>query len=88
MLLDNDFYKYGVVIDYNLSNTEAGKGSCIFLHIWRSAKDGTLGCTAVEENVMKGILSWLDISHKPILVQAPENEYNELKKRYFLPWVV
>jgi L,D-peptidoglycan transpeptidase YkuD (ErfK/YbiS/YcfS/YnhG family) len=85
MLLDNDFYKYGVVIDYNLSKTEAGKGSCIFLHIWRSAKDGTFGCTAVEENAMKGILSWLDIAHKPILVQAPENEYNELKKRYFLP---
>jgi L,D-peptidoglycan transpeptidase YkuD (ErfK/YbiS/YcfS/YnhG family) len=85
MLLDNDFYKYGVVIDYNAPKTEAGKGSCIFLHIWRNAKEGTFGCTAVEENAMKNILSWLDISQKPILVQAPEEEYNALKKRYFLP---
>ena len=85
MLLDSDYYKYGVVIDYNTPKTDTGKGSCIFLHIWQNAKAGTFGCTAVEENAMKQILLWLDKSKNPILVQAPEREYEVLKKMYFLP---
>jgi L,D-peptidoglycan transpeptidase YkuD (ErfK/YbiS/YcfS/YnhG family) len=85
MLMDSDLYKYGVVIDYNFPKAEKDKGSCIFIHVWRNAQEGTFGCTAVEENAMKHILLWLDKSKKPILVQAPEKEYQLLKQKYFLP---
>jgi L,D-peptidoglycan transpeptidase YkuD (ErfK/YbiS/YcfS/YnhG family) len=85
MVLDNDYYKYGVVVDYNYPKSDTGKGSCIFLHVWRNAQEGTFGCTAVAESKMKQILLWLDIAKKPILVQAPEHEYAALKKMYFLP---
>jgi L,D-peptidoglycan transpeptidase YkuD (ErfK/YbiS/YcfS/YnhG family) len=85
MLMKTSHYKYGAVVDYNTAKTEVGKGSCIFLHIWGKAGSGTMGCTAIEENAMKKIFSWLDIAKKPMLVQVTEKDYEGLKKRYFLP---
>jgi L,D-peptidoglycan transpeptidase YkuD (ErfK/YbiS/YcfS/YnhG family) len=41
-------YKRGVVVDYPASGT-AKSGSCIFLHIWEAADQGTSGCVAAPE---------------------------------------
>lgn len=85
MLLDKIFYKYGAVVDYNFPNPEAGRGSCIFVHIWQDNQHGTAGCTAMPEDKMKNLLHLLDKSKRPILVQATEKDYEALKKMYSLP---
>jgi L,D-peptidoglycan transpeptidase YkuD (ErfK/YbiS/YcfS/YnhG family) len=65
MLRKDDLYKFGVVIDYNMNPVVSGKGSAIFLHIWRSADRGTAGCVAIEEKNLVKILKWLEPSKKP-----------------------
>ena len=42
MKRDDDQYKYGVVIEYNMHPIVKGKGSAIFLHVWNGG-DSTLG---------------------------------------------
>lgn len=85
MLLDKIFYKYGAVVDYNFPNPEAGRGSCIFVHIWQDNQHGTAGCTAMPEDKMKNLLHVLDKTKRPILVQATVKDYEVLKKTYGLP---
>ncbi len=85
MLLDKVYYKYGTVVDYNFPNPEAGRGSCIFIHIWQDNQHGTAGCTAMTEDRMKNLLHLLDKTKRPILVQATEKDYEGLKKAYSLP---
>jgi len=31
----DDYYKWGLFINHNAGKPIAGKGSCIFMHIWR-----------------------------------------------------
>lgn len=85
MLLDKIFYKYGAVVDYNFPNPEAGRGACIFVHIWQDNQHGTAGCTAMPEDKMKNLLHLLDKTKRPLLVQATEKDYEGLKKMYGLP---
>ncbi|MBJ3777710.1 hypothetical protein [Acuticoccus mangrovi] len=41
-------YRQGIVVEHP-TNREAAGGSCIFLHVWRGAGHGTLGCVAAPE---------------------------------------
>lgn len=85
MLLDKIYYKYGAVVDYNYPNPEAGRGSCIFVHIWQDNQHGTAGCTAMPEDKMKNLLQLLDKTKRPLLVQSTVKDYEALKKYYGLP---
>ena len=58
-------YRYGVVINYNMSPVVPGKGSAIFLHCMTGSY--TAGCVAVPESDMLYILNWLDSSKKPVI---------------------
>jgi len=78
-------YRLGVVVDHNTDPRENGGGSCIFLHIWLGAKTGTSGCTAMAGGKMESLLSWLDPSAHPLLVQLPEAEYKKLQTAWSLP---
>lgn len=78
-------YTYGAVIGHNYQQTIPGLGSCFFIHVWRGLGKPTAGCTAVEENNAKEIISWLDPEKKPILVQLPETMYAEVQKQWDLP---
>ena len=67
----------GIVVDHNGIVTEdtanlpqPGGGSCVFLHIWHSNDQGTIGCTATSEIDLETLLTWLDPARKPLLVQA------------------
>ncbi len=60
-------YELGLVINYNTHPVEKGKGSAIFLHIWRSAQKGTAGCVAVSKEYIVKILKWLAFQHIGIL---------------------
>lgn len=75
-------YNYVAVLDYNLPegkittnkrgirrsseppNTSRGGG--IFLHVDNGNK--TAGCIAVRENVMRGLMRWLDPTKDPLIV--------------------
>jgi D-alanyl-D-alanine dipeptidase len=84
-------YRWGVVIDYNGTVTgdanlpKPGGGSCVFLHIWHSHDQGTVGCTAMPQTDLKTLMTWLDPAHKPVLVQLPEPTYERLISRWMLP---
>lgn len=83
MLRKDDLYEWGVFVAHNSPEAEAGKGSCIFLHVWRQNDSGTAGCTAMDKGKMRELIKWLDPSKKPILLQMPENipEFAESKQK-------
>jgi L,D-peptidoglycan transpeptidase YkuD (ErfK/YbiS/YcfS/YnhG family) len=79
-------YKYGLVVGYNTGPaTQAGNGSCIFIHIWSGASKGTMGCTAMTEANLVRLMQWLDPTKRPVLVQAPRAVYQTLAQHYRLP---
>lgn len=72
-------YKYFIVIEHNTANPVAGKGSAIFLHIWKGEGSYTSGCTAVsEENLMK-IIKWLAPSSEPLIIQFPADDVQSVR---------
>jgi len=63
-------YVWGAVVNYN-TPAAAGKGSCIFLHVWGGPGSTTTGCTAMREEDLLTLLRWLDPAKNPRLVQFP-----------------
>jgi D-alanyl-D-alanine dipeptidase len=78
-------YRWGLVVRHNAAPPVAGRGSCIFLHIWAGPGRGTAGCTAMEEASLTELLRWLDPKKGPLLVQLPEGEYARLRAAWRLP---
>lgn len=78
-------YTIGLEVHHNFPNPQAGAGSAIFLHIWRSPTSGTAGCTAMDRKDLDRILCWLDPTKNPVLVQLPIEEYQSLKNSWHLP---
>ncbi|GEN34625.1 L,D-transpeptidase family protein [Aneurinibacillus danicus] len=64
-------YKYALVIRYNDNPVVPGKGSAIFMHIWRSPQSYTAGCVALSESNLLAVLRWLDPKKEPVIVQGP-----------------
>lgn len=89
MQLGDDRYRWGIVIDHNAASKSRpavpGGGSCIFLHIWLNPEQATVGCTAMAQEHLETVLAWLDPAHRPLLVQLPEAQYKELKRKWRLP---
>jgi L,D-peptidoglycan transpeptidase YkuD (ErfK/YbiS/YcfS/YnhG family) len=73
MRRNDNLYKYGIIIEYNTDPVIKGKGSAIFLHIWKRQDIPTAGCVAVsEENIIK-ILEWLDPAASPLIITGIRN---------------
>jgi L,D-peptidoglycan transpeptidase YkuD (ErfK/YbiS/YcfS/YnhG family) len=85
MRRNDELYRWVVVVDHNANTAEAGAGSCIFLHIWSGASQGTAGCTAMEATRMEEVIYWIDPAAHPLLVQMPEAEYAKLREVWKLP---
>ncbi|HLX92580.1 MAG TPA: L,D-transpeptidase family protein [Puia sp.] len=81
----DEYYKWGLFVNYNWPHSKPGDGSCIFLHIWENDHLGTDGCTAMQESDMLKVLHWLDYRKRPMLVEAPRSYYKLLTKKYHLP---
>ncbi len=92
----DELYRWGVVVEHNAGGVgqssmkakpkaKAGRGSCIFLHIWSGPNSSTSGCTALEAGLMEEVLRWLDVRQQPVLVQFPVSEYARLKAAWQLP---
>ena len=72
MLRDDILYRWGVYVAHNPHN-RAFRGSCISLHIWRGPGAPTAGCTAMAEEEMVRVMTWLDPAKEPLLVQGLED---------------
>jgi L,D-peptidoglycan transpeptidase YkuD (ErfK/YbiS/YcfS/YnhG family) len=77
-------YRFGIMIEHNWQ-PKPGFGSCIFLHVWDSARQGTAGCTAVSSANLEKLLHWLDAHKNPLIVQLPLREYFLLRRFWELP---
>jgi L,D-peptidoglycan transpeptidase YkuD (ErfK/YbiS/YcfS/YnhG family) len=80
-----DLYRLGVIVGYNAAPVRRGRGSCIFLHIWRSAGSPTSGCTAMPAQDLEAVVRWLDPALRPTLVQLPAAQYARLRSAWSLP---
>jgi len=80
MRRDDDQYKYGLVIEYNTNPVVKGKGSAIFLHVWRDGGP-TLGCVSMPEEMVSKILGWLDPAKKPLISMGTESELRAMGPR-------
>ena len=80
-----DQYRLGVIVGYNAAPPRAGRGSCIFLHIWAGPGSTTAGCTAMDAGVLEQLVRWLDRPRRPALVQLTEAEYERLRGGWGLP---
>jgi L,D-peptidoglycan transpeptidase YkuD (ErfK/YbiS/YcfS/YnhG family) len=80
MKRDDDQYMYGVVIEYNMHPIIKGKGSAIFLHVWKRG-GATLGCVSMPEEMVLKILGWLDPAKKPLIIMGTESELRALRSR-------
>jgi L,D-peptidoglycan transpeptidase YkuD (ErfK/YbiS/YcfS/YnhG family) len=81
----DNYYKWGLFVNYNSGNPVTGDGSCIFLHIWENDREGTDGCTAMKEEDILRVLHWIDAKQDPLLVQLPRKEYERIRKQLDLP---
>jgi len=78
MKRDDDQYKYGVVIEYNMHPIVKGKGSAIFLHVWKAGQP-TVGCVSMPEEMILRILPWLDPAKKPLIIMGTESELRAMR---------
>jgi L,D-peptidoglycan transpeptidase YkuD (ErfK/YbiS/YcfS/YnhG family) len=84
MVRKDDLYKWGIDVTHTRGKSE-GDGSCIFIHIWRGEGKPTAGCTASTEKNIVELLTWIDPSKQPRLVQITEADYSMLKQWFDLP---
>lgn len=89
MQRDDGQYDVGVLVDHNALGDAArkpiaGRGSCVFMHVWRRKGRGTAGCTAMARSDLEKVIEWLDPAKKPVLVQLPREEM--IKRR--IPWAL
>jgi L,D-peptidoglycan transpeptidase YkuD (ErfK/YbiS/YcfS/YnhG family) len=77
-------YKLGFVIGHN-DAAVAARGSCIFAHLWKQPGEPTAGCTAMSEDAMRDLFSWLRADGQPVFVLLPQSEYERLKEAWQLP---
>ncbi len=88
----DDLYELVIEVDHNRilpssGTPEDGDGSCIFLHVWRAPGKPTIGCTAMELESMKGLLSWLSPEASPVIVALPTARYESPRAAWQLPTI-
>ena len=88
MILPDIRYKWGLVVEHNHDPAVAGRGSCIFLHVWKDENTPTTGCTAMPEPALLHILGTLRPNAHPLLVQMPASVYEEKREAWRLPELV
>ncbi|HSD87368.1 MAG TPA: L,D-transpeptidase family protein [Kofleriaceae bacterium] len=84
LLRDDTLYTWVVDVGHNPDRAR-GKGSCIFLHVWRDKDSTTVGCTAMEEPRLAQLISTLDPKAEPLFVLLPRADYAALAPAWGLP---
>lgn len=85
MLRDDGQYALGLVIAQNAGPVVRGRGSCVFLHVWRGSRLPTAGCTAAAAADVRQLALWLDADRNPVIVQLPNTEYVRRREMWRLP---
>jgi hypothetical protein len=85
MRRNDALYTWVVDVKHNQRPATPGKGSCIFLHVWRGETNPTTGCTAMAQKNLEQVLSWLDPKAQPLLIQLPKTTYQTLQTVWELP---
>jgi L,D-peptidoglycan transpeptidase YkuD (ErfK/YbiS/YcfS/YnhG family) len=81
MRRDDHLYEIGIVVHHNTAPITKGKGSAIFLHVWRAPGVATAGCTAMAKQDLLDLIRWLDPAKKPLLIQAPGSQLGRIELR-------
>ncbi len=81
MKRDDGQYELGIVVGYNKKQIKQ-RGSCIFLHVEKSKGASTAGCTSMSLENIRKIVSWLDKSKNPILIQITHSQLDQILKLY------
>jgi L,D-peptidoglycan transpeptidase YkuD (ErfK/YbiS/YcfS/YnhG family) len=68
MKLDDDRYRYAIVIEYNTDPVVRGAGSAIFIHVRFDEGVSTLGCVALSREDILRVLAWLDPAASPVVL--------------------
>lgn len=84
MLRPDALYTWVVDVAHNPGHV-AGKGSCIFLHVWGGKDSTTVGCTAMEEPRLAALMAQLDPADNPLYVLLPRADYAALASSWGLP---
>jgi D-alanyl-D-alanine dipeptidase len=79
-----DQYSVGIRVAYN-APPRAGRGSCIFLHVWAGPSSSTAGCTAMELTALQDVLRWLAPERRPMIVQLPSDALSRVRGAWTLP---
>ena len=79
-------YEFGFVVEHNPHGLAQG-GSCIFVHLWKSADSATSGCTALAEPALRELLQWLRRDDHPVFVLLPSAQYRRLQAAWHLPLI-
>ncbi len=69
MKRNDHLYEFGIWVGYNTDPVVEGKGSCIFLHVWKDSRTPTAGCTAMDRDDIIRLLKKLDPKRHPVLWQ-------------------
>ena len=81
MKRDDDQYRLGVVVAHN-DIKKPYAGSCIFIHVQKDVDAPTAGCTSMNYEDLKELISWLDDKKNPILIQVSKEHLSQVKKLY------
>lgn len=68
MLRPDGLYRHGIVVEYNTRPVVPGKGSAIFVHLWRGPGEPTAGCVALAETELLEVIAWLDPGKRPVII--------------------
>ena len=72
-------YELGAVVEHNAAPVAKGRGSAIFLHVWKAKGVPTAGCTAMARDDLVSLIRWLEPVNNPCLIQAPVDELDRLR---------
>ena len=68
MRRDDGQYELGAVLGWNVDPVVPGRGSAIFLHVWKRPDEATSGCVALAREHVVTLLAWLDAAASPCMV--------------------
>jgi L,D-peptidoglycan transpeptidase YkuD (ErfK/YbiS/YcfS/YnhG family) len=79
-------HRLKVFVGHNANPPVGGRGSAIFLHVWRNeGAVPTAGCTAMGYSDLGEIVKWLRPGNRPLYVLVPRSVYREIRTAWKLP---
>jgi L,D-peptidoglycan transpeptidase YkuD (ErfK/YbiS/YcfS/YnhG family) len=81
-------HRLKVFVGHNVNPPVPGKGSAIWLHIWRdNGAKVTAGCTSLNAASLAEIVRWLDPDAQPTYILLPATLYSEIADPWQLPLI-